>query len=70
MSNEVGNGNGTGRRRLLSRRGVAEILNVCERTVSRMQASGRLSRPLQINERAYRWTQDAIDQFLAERAGA
>src|SRR5262249_10666095 len=42
MGKTMSDGNVSARRPLLNRRQVAELLNICERTVARMEAAGRL----------------------------
>ena len=66
-----GNGtNGTRVRRLLSRREVAELLQISTRTLDRMNASGRLPPPIKVTDRIRRWDDSAIERFLAEHTGA
>src|SRR5262249_34854186 len=65
----MSNGNVTGRKPLLNRRQVAELLNIHERTVARMEAAGRLP-AIRIGDQTIRFDADAIDRFLAEHTRA
>jgi predicted DNA-binding transcriptional regulator AlpA len=50
-----------------SRKDTAKILNVSERTLSRMEAMGKAPRRTQISERCHGFRQSHIDEFLNGR---
>ncbi len=50
--------------RLLTLREVAELINVCERTVMREVQKGRFPSPIKIG-RQNRWDVEVIDSFIA-----
>jgi predicted DNA-binding transcriptional regulator AlpA len=47
---------------------LAGLLGVCERTVRSMDSSGRLPKPLRLNDRSVRWVVAEVQDWL--RAGA
>ena len=65
----MSDGNVSARRPLLNRRQVAELLNICERTVARMEVAGRLP-AIRIGDQTVGYDADAIDRFLAEHTRA
>lgn len=55
--------------RLLSRGQLADILEVCERTVTRWDASGKIPKPVRLG-RLLRWRQDEIERWVLARCPA
>lgn len=54
--------------RLLSRREVADLLNVCPHTIQRMERAGRLT-SIKFNRRLLRYREHDVQQLIEEGEG-
>jgi predicted DNA-binding transcriptional regulator AlpA len=55
---------------ILTRQEVAGRLRISVRTLSRLEASGKLPPRIQISDRVFGYRYSSIERFLAERTGA
>ena len=70
IETEAGNGIDKafeGRDRLLTVREVMEIMNVKYNTIYRLRRAGRFPEAVKISERAVRWYESDIDEYLKSR---
>jgi predicted DNA-binding transcriptional regulator AlpA len=65
MSNE----NGNARKQWSSKSQLAARYKVSTRTIDRMRKRGQFPSPIQIGDRTFRWDDEAVEKFLAERTG-
>lgn len=54
------------RTRLLSVDRVAELCDVSRATIYRWRDAGRMPRPAKIGNKAVRWRQDVLEQWIAD----
>jgi predicted DNA-binding transcriptional regulator AlpA len=62
--------NGDARKRWSSRSQLAARYGISTRTIDRMRKRGQFPPPdIQIGDRTFRWNDETVEKFLAERSG-
>ena len=69
MGESMSDENGNTRKQWSSKRQLADRLNVSTRTVDRMRKRGQFPAPVQIGDRTFRWDDEVVEKFLADRTG-
>jgi predicted DNA-binding transcriptional regulator AlpA len=63
------NGNGNTRNQWSSKSQLAARYNISTRTIDRMRKRGQFPPPILIGDRTFRWDDQVVEKFLAERTG-